>query len=418
MNLRKLQEGRALSEGDPVSKRQILAEKLRKRRERKERMKKFRAIKKARRAAREAAAAKLAAANPAKPAPSSAKPATISLRAGVKPPTSLKPAATNSDTAPTQGEIDKLKQRAIDALERDVADLSRLSAPTGEQSDEIERIRKEVDELKREFYIHLGAWQRLLLARHPQRPYTDDYIRLLFENFSEIHGDRNFADDPALITGMAKFHGQAVMIVGSQKGRDTKQRLARNFGQAKPEGYRKALRAMHLAAKFSRPILVFVDTPGAYPGVDAEERGQAEAIAHNLREMSRLPVPIVIAITGEGGSGGALAIAVGDRVYMLENSVYSVISPEGCASIMWRDSSKAEIAAEALKITAPDLLDMKLIDEIVPEPEGGAHNDPEAAAKMLDPFLTRALDEVSQLSPRQIVEQRYEKFRRMGQFFA
>ena len=409
-----------MTEGDAVSKREILAEKLRKRRERKERMKKFRAIKKARRAAREAAAAKLAAQNPTKPAPSTAKAATVTLRAGIKPATSPKLAAAKSAAVatPTPGELDKLKQRAIDALERDVADLSRLTAPTGEQSVEIERIRKEVDELKREFYVHLGAWQRLQLARHPQRPYTDDYIRLLFENFSEIHGDRNFADDPALITGMAKFHGQPVMIIGSQKGRDTKQRLARNFGQAKPEGYRKALRAMHLAAKFGRPILVFVDTPGAYPGVDAEERGQAEAIARNLREMSRLPVPIVITITGEGGSGGALAVAVGDRVYMLENSVYSVISPEGCASIMWRDSSKAEIAAEALKITAPDLLELKLIDEIVPEPEGGAHYDPEAAAKMLDPFLTRALDELSQLSPRQIVDQRYEKFRRMGQFFA
>jgi acetyl-CoA carboxylase carboxyl transferase subunit alpha len=407
-----------LAEGDSVSKREILAEKLRKRRERKERMKKFRAIKKARRAAREAAAAKLAAQNPAKPAPSSAKPATNTLRAGTKPPEILKPQAAKSAAALTPGEIDKMKKREIDALERDVADLSRLTAPTGEQSVEIQRIRQEVDELKREFYIHLGAWQRLLLARHPQRPYTDDYIRLLFENFSEIHGDRNFADDPALITGMAKFHGQPVMIIGSQKGRDTKQRLARNFGQAKPEGYRKALRAMHLAAKFGRPIMVFVDTPGAYPGVDAEERGQAEAIAHNLREMSRLPVPIVITITGEGGSGGALAVAVGDRVYMLENSVYSVISPEGCASIMWRDPTKAEIAAEALKITAPDLLDMKLIDEIVPEPEGGAHNDPEAAAKMLDPFLTRALDDLSRLSPREIVDQRYEKFRRMGQFFA
>jgi acetyl-CoA carboxylase carboxyl transferase subunit alpha len=409
-----------LNEGDSVSKRQILAEKLRKRRERKERMKKFRAIKKARRAAREAAAAKIAAQNPAKPAPSPTTPATTTLRAGTRPPVIARPDAPDSAiaTTPTPGEIDKMKKREIDALERDVADLSRLTAPTGEQSIEIERIRKEVDELKREFYIHLGAWQRLLLARHPQRPYTDDYIRLLFENFSEIHGDRNFADDPALITGMAKFHGEPVMIIGSQKGRDTKQRLARNFGQAKPEGYRKALRAMHLAAKFSRPILVFVDTPGAYPGVDAEERGQAEAIAHNLREMSRLPVPIIITITGEGGSGGALAVAVGDRVYMLENSVYSVISPEGCASIMWRDSSKAEIAAEALKITAPDLLDMKLIDEIVPEPEGGAHHDPEATAKMLDPFLTRALDELSQLSPRELVDQRYEKFRRMGQFFA
>lgn len=406
-----------MSDGDPVSKQQILAEKLRKRRERKERMKKFRAIKKARRATREAAA-KFSGATAVTPVPPSVKPVATSLRAGAKAPQIVKTAAAKPVASPTPGEVDKLKQRAIDALERDVADLSRLTTPSGEQSVEIERIRKEVEELKREFYIHLGAWQRLLLARHPQRPYTDDYIRLLFENFSEIHGDRNFADDPALITGMAKFHGRPVMIVGSQKGRDTKQRLARNFGQAKPEGYRKALRAMQVAAKFGRPVIVFVDTPGAYPGVDAEERGQAEAIAHNLREMSRLPVPIVITITGEGGSGGALAVAVGDRVYMLENSVYSVISPEGCASIMWRDSSKAEIAAEALKITAPDLLEMKLIDEIVPEPEGGAHNDPEAAAKMLDPFLIRALDELSRLSPRQIVDQRYEKFRRMGQFFA
>jgi acetyl-CoA carboxylase carboxyl transferase subunit alpha len=217
---------------------------------------------------------------------------------------------------------------------------------------------------------------------------------------------------------MAWFHGKPVMIVGSQKGRDTKQRVARNFGHAKPEGYRKALRAMQLAAKFKRPIVVFVDTPGAYPGVDAEERGQAEAIAHNLREMSRLPVPIVITITGEGGSGGALAIAVGDRVYMLENSIYSVISPEGCASIMWRDASKAELAAEALKITAPDLLELKLIDEIVPEPDGGAHHDHAAAAKLLEPVLSRSLDDLSRLSPRQLVDQRYEKLRRMGQFFA
>ena len=257
-----------------------------------------------------------------------------------------------------------------------------------------------------------------MLARHPQRPYTDDFIRLLFENFSEIHGDRNFADDPALITGMAWFHGRPVMVVGSQKGRDTKQRVARNFGQAKPEGYRKALRAMQLAAKFRRPIFVFIDTPGAYPGIDAEERGQAEAIAHNLREMSRLPVPIIVTITGEGGSGGALAIAVGDRVFMLENSVFSVISPEGCASIMWRDSTKAEMAAEALKITAPDLLELKLIDEIVPEPEGGAHTDHAAAAKLLDPVLSRSLDELTHLSPDQLVDRRYHKFRSMGRFFA
>ena len=239
-----------------------------------------------------------------------------------------------------------------------------------------------------------------------------------FENFSEIHGDRNFADDPALITGMASFGGRPVLIVGNQKGRDTKQRLARNFGQAKPEGYRKALRAMQIAAKYRRPIFVFVDTPGAYPGIDAEERGQAEAIAHNIREMSRLPVPIVVVITGEGGSGGALAIAVGDRVMMLENSIYSVISPEGCASIMWRDSTKAELAAEALKITAPDLLQLKLVDEIVPEPEGGAHTDHAATAKLLRPALSRALDELSRLSPETLLQQRYDKFRNMGQFFS
>ncbi len=317
-----------------------------------------------------------------------------------------------------QNEKDKLRLRAIDALERDVDELSRLSNPTSETAGEIERIRGEVAELKREFYTHLGPWQRLLLARHPQRPYTEDFIRLLFEDFSEIHGDRGFSDDLALITGMAWYHGKPVMIIGSQKGRDTKQRVARNFGQSRPEGYRKALRAMRLAAKFRRPIFVFVDTPGAFPGVDAEERGQGQAIAHNLREMSRLPVPIVITITGEGGSGGALAIAVGDRVFMLENSVYSVISPEGCASIMWRDSTKAELAAEALKITAPDLLELKLIDEIVPEPDGGAHLNHEATAGLLDPYLSRSLEELSKLSPRELLDQRYDKFRRMGQFFS
>ncbi len=310
------------------------------------------------------------------------------------------------------------RQLEIDALERDVTELSRLTNPTDETAAEVERIRLEVAELKREFYTHLGAWQRLQLARHPQRPYTEDFIRLLFENFSEIHGDRNFADDAALIAGMASFHGRPVMILGSQKGRDTKQRLARNFGQAKPEGYRKALRAMQLAAKFRRPIMVFIDTQGAYPGVGAEERGQAEAIAHTIREMSRLPVPILVTITGEGGSGGALATAIGDRVFMLENSVYSVISPEGCASIMWRDPSKAEVAAEALKITAPDLLEMKLVDEIVPEPEGGAHLDYATTAKLLDVVLTRSMEELAKLSEKELLDQRYDKFRHMGQFFA
>ena len=315
-------------------------------------------------------------------------------------------------------ETEKKKQAEIAALENDVAELKRLSNPSDATGADIERIQREIEELKRDFYANLVSWQRVLLARHAQRPYTEDYIRLLFENFNEIHGDRTFADDPALITGMAWFHGKPVMIVGSQKGRDTKQRVARNFGQAKPEGYRKALRAMQLAAKYRRPIIVFIDTPGAYPGVDAEERGQAEAIAYNLREMSRLPVPILVTITGEGGSGGALAIAVGDRVFMLENSIFSVISPEGCASIMWRDATKAEMAADALKITAPDLLELKLIDEIVPEPEGGAHNDHAAAAKLLDPVLSQALDELAHLSPDQLVDRRYHKFRSMGRFFA
>ncbi|HWG57950.1 MAG TPA: acetyl-CoA carboxylase carboxyltransferase subunit alpha [Candidatus Acidoferrales bacterium] len=315
-------------------------------------------------------------------------------------------------------EVERERQRAIDALESDVMELSRISDPSDQTTGEIARIRREVEELKQQFYANLGAWQKLQVARHPQRPYPEDFIRLLFENFSEIHGDRNFGDDPAMLAGMAWFHGKPVTVFGTQKGRDTKQRVARNFGHVKPEGYRKALRVMNLAAKFRRPIFVFVDTPGAYPGVDAEERGQAEAIARNIREMSRLPVPIIVTITGEGGSGGALAVAVGDRVFMLENSVYSVISPEGCASIMWRDATKAEIAAEALKITATDLLELKLVDGIVPEPDGGAHADHAAAAKLLEPVLSNALDELAPYSPQQLVDLRYEKFRRMGQFFA
>ncbi len=314
-------------------------------------------------------------------------------------------------------EREKRRQKEIDALERDVEELLRLSPNGDNAEEEIERLRRQVAELKHDFYSHLGAWQRVQLARHPLRPYTLDYVRMIFEGFSEIHGDRAFADDPALICGMAFFHGNPVMVIGHQKGRDTKQRVARNWGQAKPEGYRKALRVMQLAAKFKRPIFTFVDTPGAYPGVGAEERGQAEAIAKNLREMARLPVPILVTITGEGGSGGALAIALGDRVHMLENAVYSVISPEGCASIMWRDSTKAEIAAEALRITAKDLLEMKLVDEIVPEPEGGAHLDPESTARTLDNVLQTSLRHLVKMAPADLLSQRYEKFRRMGQFF-
>ena len=306
------------------------------------------------------------------------------------------------------------REREIEELEREVEELRRLSTPP---HSEIERIRAEVTELRREFYTHLGAWQRTLLARHPQRPYTLDFVRLLFTEFSELHGDRAFGDDTAIVAGFARFHGRPVLVIGHQKGRDTKQRLARNFGQAKPEGYRKALRLMRLAAKFSRPIFTFIDTPGAYPGIDAEERGQAEAIASNLREMIRLPVPIIVTITGEGGSGGALGVAVGDKVNMLENTVYSVISPEGCASILWRDAAKAEQAAEALRITAGDLSEIGIIDTVVPEPEGGAHLDHEAAAQLLDAVLLRDLNELSSLPVTELLERRYDKFRRMGQSF-
>ena len=308
------------------------------------------------------------------------------------------------------------RNEEIERLEREVEDLRRLAGPD-RPSGELDRLRTEVSQLRREFYEHLGAWQRTLLARHPQRPYMMDYVRILFEDFHELHGDRAYGDDPAMIAGFAKYHGRPVVVIGQQKGRDTKQRVALNFGQAKPEGYRKALRVMHIAAKFGRPILTFVDTPGAYPGLDAEERGQAEAIARNLREMARLPVPIVVTITGEGGSGGALAIAVGDRVNMLENSVYSVISPEGCASILWRDPAKAEVAAEALKITARDLSELGIIDEIIPEPEGGAHLDHEGSAALLDPVLDRSLRDLLALTPAALLEDRYNKFRRMGQFF-
>jgi acetyl-CoA carboxylase carboxyl transferase subunit alpha len=311
------------------------------------------------------------------------------------------------------------RKREMEKLEREVDELRRLAAhEIPEREEDLERLREEVAALRREFHDHMSAWQRVQLARHAQRPYMLDYVRLLFDDFNEMHGDRQFGDDPALIGGWAKFRGRYAMLIGQQKGRDTKQRVARNFGQVKPEGYRKALRLMQLAAKFNRPIFTFIDTPGAYPGVDAEERGQAEAIARNLREMARLPVPIIVTITGEGGSGGALAIAVGDRVNMLENSIYSVISPEGCASILWRDPAKAELAATALKITAQELIELGLIDQIVREPDGGAHFDHEAAAALLAPALERSLFELSSLSTVDLLAQRYEKFRHMGQFFA
>ena len=313
-------------------------------------------------------------------------------------------------------EIAEARQRELEKLEKEVDDLKRLAGD--EESDaELERLRAEVAELRREFYAHLGPWQRAQIARHPQRPYLMDYVPLLFTDFVELHGDRAFGDDKALIAGLAKFKGRPVAVIGQQKGRDTKQRVVRNFGQPKPEGYRKALRVMQLAAKFGRPILTFVDTPGAYPGIDAEERGQGEAIARNLREMARLPVPVIVTVTGEGGSGGALAIAVGDRVNILENGFYSVISPEGCASIIWRDSAKAETAAEAMKITATDLKELGIEDEIVKEPEGGAHTDLEASARLLEEVLDRQLVELLNEPVKGLLSARYDKFRKMGQFF-
>ncbi|HEV2325531.1 MAG TPA: acetyl-CoA carboxylase carboxyltransferase subunit alpha [Terracidiphilus sp.] len=262
------------------------------------------------------------------------------------------------------------------------------------------------------------AWQRVLLARHPKRPHSLDYIERLFTNFQEIHGDRAFADDPAIVAGLAEFEDRPVVVVAEQKGRDTKQKLLRNFGMPKPEGYRKALRIMQLAAKFRRPVVTLLDTPGAYPGIDAEERGQAEAIARNLREMSRLPIPVIAVCIGEGGSGGALALGVANIVLMLENAVYSVISPESCAAIIYRDSGKAEQAAAALRLTAEDLQQFGLIDGIVPEPPGGAQDNPDAAAENLRAYLRRHLADLAALNAEQLVAHRYTKFRKMGNFFA
>jgi acetyl-CoA carboxylase carboxyl transferase subunit alpha len=261
------------------------------------------------------------------------------------------------------------------------------------------------------------SWQRVQLARHPKRPHSLDYIQRLFTGFQEIHGDRRFGDDPAIVGGMAFFEGAPLMVIGQQKGRDTKQKLYRNFGMPKPEGYRKAMRLMELAAKFGRPILTLLDTPGAYPGIHAEERGQAEAIATNLREMSRLPCPVIVICIGEGGSGGALALGVGNRVFMLENAIYSVISPESCAAIIYRDSTKGPLAAQALKLTAQDLLQLGLIDAIIPEPPVGAHSDPDQAAEFIRQILRQSLAELSLLSAEELIQQRCDKFRRMGNFF-
>ena len=283
-------------------------------------------------------------------------------------------------------------------------------------SQEIERLSKKSRDLTKDIYAKLSAWQISKVARHPQRPYTLDYVNAICTDFEEMHGDRAFADDPAIVGGLARFNGQTVMVIGHQKGRDTKEKILRNFGMPRPEGYRKALRVMELAEKFGRPILSFIDTAGAYPGIDAEERGQAEAIAVNLRAMARFHVPIIVTITGEGGSGGALALGIGDRVLMLEHSIYSVISPEGCAAILWKDAGRKKDAAEALKLTAKDLSELDVIDEIVPEPPGGAHSDPAGAAAAVGEAIDRHLRDVADLTPEERRERRYRRLRSLGRF--
>jgi acetyl-CoA carboxylase carboxyl transferase subunit alpha len=298
-------------------------------------------------------------------------------------------------------------------IRRRIEELSTLEGEPARQA-EIAELEEKLTKVAHEIYSNLTPWQKTLVARHPQRPYTLDFIALLFEEWTEVHGDRKFGDDAAIVAGFARFRGHACCVVGHQKGRNTKEKIVRNFGQPRPEGFRKALRVMKLAEKFKLPIFSFIDTQGAYPGLGAEERGQAEAIAVNLREMAALTVPLIVIVIGEGGSGGALALGVGDRVLMFEHAVYSVISPEGCAAILWKNASAAPEAAAAMKITAHDLKKFGIIDEIVPEPEGGAHSDPAAAAGTLGPYLERALKDLQKLKPAQLTDERYKKFRKMG----
>jgi acetyl-CoA carboxylase carboxyl transferase subunit alpha len=304
-------------------------------------------------------------------------------------------------------------EEPVGVLLKEIEALSMLPR-TPERERSIESLQKRADDIRGEIYASLTPWQRVLVARHASRPNTLDYVGRLFTNFDELHGDRRFADDHAIVCGLADYRGLPVAVVGHQKGGDTKQKIFRNFGYARPEGYRKALRVMQLAQKFGRPVVVFIDTPAAYPGVESEERGVAEAIALNLREMSMLEVPIVVIVCGEGGSGGALGIAVGDRILMQEFAVYSVIPPEGCAAILWRDANKKVEAAAALKITAPDLLRLGLVDAVIPEPAGGAHNDHDRASALVDQALTTALAELAPLDAAELLAQRYDKFRRMG----
>ena len=308
-------------------------------------------------------------------------------------------------------------EKPIVELERKIEELRVLGREKHmDLSGDIKRLEAKLVQAKKEVYTNLTPWQRVQLARHPQRPYTLDYVNLLLQGFVELHGDRLFGDDKAILGGFALFEGQKVMVLGHQKGRDTKENLLRNFGSAHPEGYRKALRLMQLAEKFHRPILILIDTPGAYPGVGAEERGQSQAIAFNLREMTRLAVPILCVVIGEGGSGGALGIGVGDWIAVLEHAYYSVISPEGCAAILWKDRAKAPEAAAALRLTAQELLERALIDEVIPEPLGGAHRDPAAAAEAIRLALRKRLKALETLNPEELLEQRYEKYRKLGAF--
>lgn len=302
-------------------------------------------------------------------------------------------------------------------VEQQIEQLQSAAGNNQEALKQLEGLQERVEALRRQISGRLTPWERTELARHPMRPYPLDYIERIFPDFSEIHGDRGFGDDAAMVCGMARFKGREVAVLGTQKGRDTKQRVYRNFGQPNPEGYRKALRFMKFAEKWNRPVIALIDIVGAYPGLGAEERGQAEAIAHNLREMARLRVPFIAAITGEGGSGGALAIAVADRVLMQENSVYSVISPEGCASIMWRDSTKKDIAAAALRITAKDNLEMGFCDEVIPEPPGGAHHDYDTAAAALAEALDRHLGGLEKMPTQAMLDARYKKFREMARYY-
>ena len=308
-------------------------------------------------------------------------------------------------------------EKPIFELKKKISDMKDFAAGANLELDsEIDSMQTKLNKMRDEVFSGLTRWQKVLLARHPRRPYTLDYIENMTTDFIELHGDRYFADDNALVGGFAKIDGKPVMLIGQQKGRDTKQKLFRNFGMMHPEGYRKALRLFKLAEKFNKPIVILIDTPGAYPGIGAEERGQAEAIARNLREMTNLTVPIVITVIGEGASGGALGIGIGDKIFMLQYSWYSVISPEGCAAILWRDNKFAPEAAEALKVTASDMWDMKLIDKIIPEPPGGAHNDHKLTAMTMKKEILDAINELEKLSTEELIRRRIDKFRQMGVF--